>query len=180
MKIRPPGDLFLPITDNKSSSDFWTKPQSYITPQIDGKKDSFFEWLGCGIIDETKLFSTMQGERGPVEKVYYGEDAQKFYFSFEGTLDTLCEEATIVIIIEPLHINAVIAFNAGLTLVGQLKVESACQKTLELSIEKEHLQADEISIRFEINNADRAVQSIPGFGELPLSLHDDYSKNWYI
>ena len=180
MDILPPSDLFLSISQNRSSSDFLVPPQSFISPIIDGKKDSFFEWLGCGIIDETKLFSTMQASSGVVEKIYYGEDAQKLYFSFEGMLQKYCTNAQIKIIIEPLNLNAVLAFNAGKTTLNGLVIESACKQNLELSIEKSSLKAAKIFIRFEIIADEKILQTVPGFGELSLNLNENYAKNWYI
>jgi len=180
MNILAPNDLFLPISQNRSSSDFLVPPQSFISPIIDGKKDSFFEWLGCGIIDETKLFSTMQASLGVVEKIYYGEDAQKLYFSFEGMLQKYCTNAQIKIIIEPLNLNAVVAFNAGKTTLNGLVIESACKQNLELSIEKSSLKATKIFIRFEIISDEKILQTVPGFGELSLNLNENYAKNWYI
>ena len=180
MDILPPSDLFLPISQNRSSSDFLVPPQSFISPIIDGKKDSFFEWLGCGIIDETKLFSTMQASSDVVEKIYYGEDAQKLYFSFEGMLQKYCTNAQIKIIIEPLNLNAVLAFNAGKTTLNGLVIESACKQNLELSIEKSSLKAAKIFIRFEIIADEKILQTVPGFGELSLNLNENYAKNWYI
>ena len=180
MNILPPNDLFLPISQNRSSSDFLVPPQSFISPIIDGKKDSFFEWLGCGIIDETKLFSTMQASLGVVERIYYGEDVQKLYFSFEGMLQKYCTNAQIKIIIEPLNLNAVFAFNAGKTTLNGLVIESACKQNLELSIEKSSLKAAKIFIRFEIIADEKILQTVPGFGELSLNLNENYAKNWYI
>ena len=180
MNILAPNDLFLPISQNRSSSDFLVPPQSFISPNIDGKRDSFFEWLGCGIIDETKLFSTMQAASGVVEKIYYGEDAQKLYFSFEGMLQKYCTNAQIKIIIEPLNLNAVVAFNAGKTTLNGLVIESACKQNLELSIEKSSLKRAKIFIRFEIISDEKILQTVPGFGELSLNLNENYAKNWYI
>ena len=180
MDILPPNDFFLPIFQNRSSSDFLVPPQSFITPTIDGKKDSFFEWLGCGIIDETKLFSTMQASLGIVKKIYYAEDSQKFYFSFEGMLQKYCTNAQIKIIIEPLNLNAVVAFNAGKITLNGLVIESACKQNLEMSIEKSSLKATKIFIRFEIIVDEKILQTVPSFGELSLNLHENYAKNWYI
>ncbi len=180
MDILPPNDFFLPIFQNRSSSDFLVPPQSFITPTIDGKKDSFFEWLGCGIIDETKLFSTMQASLGIVKKIYYAEDRQKFYFSFEGMLQKYCTNAQIKIIIEPLNLNAVVAFNAGKITLNGLVIESACKQNLEMSIEKSSLKATKIFIRFEIIVDEKILQTVPSFGELSLNLHENYAKNWYI
>jgi alpha-amylase/alpha-mannosidase (GH57 family) len=59
MQISPPNDLYIPIISDRSGEDFLLQPKFPIQPLIDGGHHSFFEWVGSGIVDETKLFSTM-------------------------------------------------------------------------------------------------------------------------
>ena len=102
MQIVPPSDLFRPIIENKSSQDFWLQPQSSISPNTNGVHDSFFEWIGCGVVDESKLFSTMDRVRGPVRKIFYGQDNSNVYFAFDADMASLYECDTISIIMEPI------------------------------------------------------------------------------
>ncbi|MBT8348595.1 MAG: glycoside hydrolase, partial [Sulfurovum sp.] len=46
MHIQPPADLFIPIISHKSTVSFLVKPQSSISPTVNGKNDSFFDWIG--------------------------------------------------------------------------------------------------------------------------------------
>jgi len=51
--------------------------------------DSFFEWLGAGRSDESRLYSTMDRVRGPVETLFWGEDSDHLYFRFDGKMEEL-------------------------------------------------------------------------------------------
>lgn len=178
--ISVPNDLYLPIGKNQSSTKFWIKPQSKITPKIDGKRDSFFEWMGCGVIDESKLFSAMQSNSELIKKIYYGQDDNKLYFAFEGDIKKLCKDGTINIIIDPLELNLKIPFHQEKTLIQGIEIESACSEWLEISLGKKRIKQKKIFLRFEIEDNSNSVQTLPSFGELEIDLQDDYSKNWFI
>jgi alpha-amylase/alpha-mannosidase (GH57 family) len=180
MNIIPPPDLFVPIVENKSSQNFWLEPQSDISPKINGKKDSFFEWIGCGVVDESKLFSTMDKVRGPIKKIYYGQDDTKLYFSFEARMSELCQSDGMSIIIEPLGLRSKIEFKNHQTLIGELEIFIACGDILEISINKSNIQEENISIKFELEKDGQIIQILPGFGELKIDLSNDYSRNWFI
>ena len=178
--ITPPSDLFLPIIQGRSTQNFWLKPQSNISPIINGKHDSFFEWIGSGIIDESKLFSTMDKERGPIRKIYYGQDDEKLYFAFEAQMQHMCATDSLYVIIDPIGIRGKVTFKETQTFLGDLEVMVACGYWLELSIEKTKLNEKIIFIRFELEKDEMIVQTLPGFGELKIDIENDYSQNWFI
>ncbi len=180
MAIQAPSDLFMPIIKDKSSQSFWIKPQSDISPGINGKHDSFFEWIGCGVVDESKLFSTMDKQRGPIQKIYYGQDDEKLYFAFESTSSKSCTNDSMNIIIDPIDVTGKIHLKTEKTFFGKLEVDVACEDWLEVSIDKTKIDKDEISLRFEIEKDGIVIQTLPGFGELKIDLGSDYSRNWFI
>lgn len=180
MQLTPPADMFVPIIEHKSAGDFWLKPQSDISPTVDGKHNSFFEWLGCGVVDESKIFSTMDKQRGPIKRILYGQDDEKLYFSFDTKIKKMCSSDFINIIIEPLNVRGKISIKNQITFIGDLEVEVACDDILEMSIEKKLIDVDEISILFEIEENVKIIQTLPGFGELKINLGNDYSQNWFI
>lgn len=54
-------------------------PTGLVTPQIDGRVTSYYEWMGAGLYEVGRTASTMYlGER-IVEAIRYGFDAQQFY-----------------------------------------------------------------------------------------------------
>lgn len=178
--IAVPNDLFIPIVKNQSSTQFWIKPQSEITPKIDGKRDSFFEWMGCGVIDESRFFSTMQTNTQPVKKIYYGQDDNRLYFAFEGDIKKLCKDGKISIVFDPLDVSCEIPFNKKKLVVQNIVIKLACQEWLEISIEKKNIGQKKIWLRFEIADSSGSLQTLPSFGELEIDLQDDYARNWFI
>ncbi len=178
--ISVPSDLFVPIIKDISSGNFWLKPKSDISPIINGKQDSFFEWIGCGVVDESKYFSTMDKERGPIYRIYYGQDDEKIYFAFSGKINKMCSSDSMIIIIDAINIKEKIFFDTNKTSYRELKIETACENWLEMSIDRTKIDKDEISVRFELENDGRVIQTLPSFGELKIDLSRDYSQNWFI
>ncbi|MEA1919368.1 MAG: glycoside hydrolase family 57 protein [Campylobacterota bacterium] len=185
MNIAPPSDLFKPIIENKSSQKFWLQPQSPISPSTNGIHDSFFEWIGCGVVDESKLFSTMDKVRGPVRKIYYGQDDENVYFAFDADMKALYACDSIGIIIEPLGFNQTIHFHTCKDEYHKedfhgIEMELACEKWLEMRISKSAFEDDNVQFRFELTEGTIVTQTLPGFGELELDLTTDYSENWFV
>ncbi|OIP55927.1 MAG: hypothetical protein AUK54_03115 [Helicobacteraceae bacterium CG2_30_36_10] len=132
------------------------------------------------MVDETKLFSTMDKQRGPVEKIHYGQDDNKLYFAFECNMTKSCSSDSMTIIIDPIDITGKINLKTEKTFFGNLEVDVACQDWLEVNIDKSKIDKDEISLRFEIEKDGIVVQTLPGFGVLKIDLGSDYSQNWFI
>jgi alpha-amylase/alpha-mannosidase (GH57 family) len=186
MHVAPPSDLFEPIIGNKSAHDFWLPPQSHISPVTNGIHDSFFEWVGCGVLDESKLFSTMDRVRGPVHKILYGQDMQRVYFAFVSDMKHLCQCDSINIIIEPLAFQTQIALDDFCDKTHHymefemLDINVACDQWLELCIDKSRIDPRRITFRFELEQNGIILQTLPGFGELEMDLETDYSENWFV
>ncbi len=84
-----PANLLVPILKKRELKTVSIKPQAYITPKIDGKESSFYEWLGAGKIDESSLLSTMDGLDTTIKKVYFCEDKNFVYLKLDGDMDKL-------------------------------------------------------------------------------------------
>jgi alpha-amylase/alpha-mannosidase (GH57 family) len=84
MKREIPSELLDSIITRYGEKSSRKKPNNMISPCLDEKKNTFFDWLGCGLVDETKSFSTMDRKRGPVNIIYYGFDDRLVYVAFEG------------------------------------------------------------------------------------------------
>ncbi len=185
MNIVPPSDLFNPIIENRSTQNFHLHPQSPISPNPNGIHDSFFEWIGCGVIDESKLFSTMDRVRGPVRKILYGQDEENFYFAFDADMKILEKSDTLHITLEPIGLHVSLNFNDYIEKnykesINNIEIEIASGTWLEIRISKSHINKDKIQCRFEFENRGVVVQTLPGFGELELDLSTDYSENWFV
>jgi len=180
LNIAAPADLLIPIIQNKSAQNFWLQPQSDISPTINGRRDSFFEWIGCGVVDESKIFSTMDRLRGPIKRILYGQDGSKLYFAFEAQTEGECAGDAIEIIIEPSQIRGTLTSEKRNIIIDGVSMQATCDELLELCIQKQNLKAHEISIRFEIQKDGRVIQTLPSFGELKITIDDDCSHNWFV
>ena len=186
MRVSPPSDLYTPIISDRSGEDFLLQPQFPIQPVINGRYNSFFEWVGCGIVDETKLFSTMDRVRGPVERIRFGQNGQMVYCAFEGDMKKLSECDQLNITIEPSQAYFEIAIeslcrshNATLESKG-ITLEFSCGSWLEFSMDFDATEAKEVQIRFEIERDGIVIQTLPGYGELELELDTTYVENWFV
>lgn len=177
LEIQAPANLFISLIENKSIASSLLKPQSPIHPQIDGRTSSFFEWVGCGVVYESRIFSTMDKVRGPVEKIRFGHNEMMVYVAFEGAIESL-KKASLVLIIEELSKTirlplAQIAQVEGIRIGIGTMIEMAVPRKLFGDLQHVHL-------RFEIEAHGKMIQTLPGFGALEMDFDEDYSKNWYI
>ena len=187
MNIAPPYDLYNPIITDISSEDFSTKPKFSIEPKIDGEHNTFFEWVGCGLVDETKLLTTMHRAKGPIEKIRYGQNQNKFYCAFEGDIATLQKSDSINIMIEPQNIRfdikaSPLSIDRKYTKEYEdIILEVACGSWMELSLDFSKLEeSKKIQLRFEIERDGIIIQTLPGYGELEIDLETNYAENWFV
>ena len=177
--MQPPSNLFEPIISHKKADAFLTYPQLPISPQIDGRDSSFFEWLGSGTVDETKVYSTMDQVRGPIEKILYGHDDAHVYLAFEGKMDALAGRGvSLLVMIE----------ENGKRLTFSTQHDSHDGKTvfalgerMELSLSRKLFKGlDAVHFRFEITDGERIVQTLPGYGSLMVNMAETYDEHWFV
>lgn len=175
----PPSNLFDPIMTHKSNASFMRKPQSCITPVISGNNDTFFDWLGCGMIDERKLYSTMEGIRGPIDIIYYGNDRTSVFAAFEGKLsDVDSLNANLQITVEETGEKLSFSLDRPYNHNGD---QLAIGERIELALSRSRFEGvQSVRLRFEIIEGNRVIQTIPGNGALMIDLCDNYANNWFI
>ncbi len=178
MELAVPSDLFVPIVADRDLRSLISEPKFPIHPVIDGKVSSFFEWLGSGMMDESAAFSTMEGARGPIERIYWGQDEAHIYLRLDGDMGRLERGATVRIYTdseeEPIALDTKRLPKRGY-------VKAALDKIVEISIDKRRFQgAGAVTLRMEIEIGTEAVQTLPGVYELRIDLGDDYSENWFV
>ncbi len=186
MKISPPSDLHTPIISDRSGVDFLLQPKFPIEPIIDGQQNSFFEWVGSGVVDETKLFSTMDRVRGPIESIRFGQSNKKIFCAFEGDMTALQKCDRLQIHVEPfdtrfnIHLSALCNTKTSNKRSNDIQLEVACKTWMELSIDFEAVDAKDIQLRFEIERDGIIIQTLPGYGELEINLETTYAENWFV
>jgi alpha-amylase/alpha-mannosidase (GH57 family) len=177
--IAPPTNLFIPIVTMSAPALFWIKPTAPITPIIDGRYSSFFEWLGCGVIDERKLYSTMDRVRGPVDTFYYGHDKEALYVAFEGEIAKADRRGM------SLH---VILEESGEHFVFDLEHQQASEndriaidERLEIAVSRTRFGTMRLfHLRFELLKESKVIQTMPGNGALVMDLDEHYAANWFV
>ena len=179
--MQPPSDLFIPIISHKSAVSFLVKPQSPISPVIDGKNNSFFEWIGSGSVDESKLYSTMDRVRGPIDMIYYGHDDQNIFLALEGDVSSLeMSHMKLEVIVEETgeHFN----FNFSMDIPYENEgIRFAVDERIELAIPKSHFKDySTVHLRFEILKESEIIQTMPGYGALFIDLDETYAQNWFV
>ncbi len=181
MQISPPSTLFKSVLEKKDIINFHIPPQSNISPIINGIHNSFFEWIGCGVIDETKIFSTMDKVKAPIRKIFYGQDRDFLYFAFVADINTLLESQALSISVYPIEADVKIPLKVGAGKIKKdFKVEYACKRWLEIKIDKKSFTQRNLNFRFELIKQKRVIQTLPGFGELTCNLDTNYNHNWFI
>lgn len=178
LHVQPPSDLFIPIIAHKSAVSFLVKPQTSISPLIDGKNSSFFEWLGSGSVDESKLYSTMDRVRGPIEKIHYGHDHNTLFLAFEGQIDSL-ESSTqsLQVIIE--ETGEHLSFSMEKPYQDEY-TKFAIGERLEISLARKHFKNNTtVHLRFEIIRGNDIIQTMPGYGALYVDMDETYANNWF-
>ncbi|WP_295056061.1 glycoside hydrolase family 57 protein [Sulfuricurvum sp.] len=177
--IAPPGNLFQPILSMSSMAPFWVRPKSPLTPVIDGKYSSFFEWLGCGSMDERKLYSTMDRVRGPIDTLYYGHDKKAIYIAFEGDISALNRHGLkLLVILEESGEH----FEFDLeTLAAEENDIVAINERLEIALSRLHFGTLRLfHLRFELVSGTQILQTMPGNGALCIDLNEHYAANWFV
>jgi alpha-amylase/alpha-mannosidase (GH57 family) len=177
LKMQPPSDLFEPILTHKSTVAFMFKPQYPIYPVIDGSNTTFFEWLGSGVIDETKLFSTMDRVRGPIEKIYYGHNEARILLALEGDVAALRNMQLLITVEESGK-----AMNCNLSSHCKTAVaEMAVGERIEIALERSFADGlSSLHLRLEIVEGDQIVQTLPGYGSLFIDLAQNFADNWFV
>lgn len=181
MDMNPPSDLFVPILSNKSNVTFLCKPQSLISPSINGRKSSFFEWIGCGSIDESKLYSTMDRVRGPIEMIYYGHNDKTIFLALEGDMASLeMSHLELQVTSEETGEHFKFSFTMDTPYVGE-DIQLAIDERVELALPKSNFKDhSRVYLRFEIVKGNEIIQIMPGYGALFIDLEETYADNWFV
>lgn len=162
-----PSHLWEPIITNTALKLTSRKPHTMISPEIGTQHSSFYDWVGCGMMDERKGFSTMDRVRGPIDIIYYGFDVTHFYIAMEGDINS-DNDVSIAVIIQETN--------------ERIMVESkTLRNRLEFSISRELFNPMRtIHLRFELIHENNIVQTMPSNGFLSVELDDKFTNDWFI
>ncbi len=143
------------------------KPHNMISPEIGVHESPFYDWIGCGMMDERVGFSTMDRVRGPVDIIYYGFDESSCYMAMEGDV-VRAHDMYIAVIMQETNERIILEPKA----VGN---------RLEFSFSRELFNTNRtVHLRFELIHENNIVQTMPSNGFLLLELDDHFTNDWFI
>ena len=179
LNISPPADLFVTILSRANTVPFLVKPRAAISPSIDGKQKTFFEWIGAGSIDETKFYSTMDKARGPIDKILYGQDDDTVFIAFKGDIASLSDPLLkFELIIEETGEHVVFSMQRSSEVDG---IKFRIDTEIELSIPKKRFSTDStVHLHFEIVKGSDIIQTLPGYGALSIDVNESYEEHWFV
>jgi len=85
LNVPIPEEIASPIKQPNgiSKTEFVWQPSALISPSIDGKVSSYFEYLGAGEIKLSYLFSTHRPSQIPIKKILFGFNKENLYFRLD-------------------------------------------------------------------------------------------------
>jgi hypothetical protein len=83
LRLTVPPELYHPIKQQRLAGAV-REPTALITPVISGTVTDYFEWLGAGLFDLTRLGSAMHMASAWLHSLFYGFDRRFFYVRLEG------------------------------------------------------------------------------------------------
>ncbi|MDI6739735.1 MAG: glycoside hydrolase family 57 protein [Candidatus Edwardsbacteria bacterium] len=78
-----PEELLVPIARSKPVDHLLQEPIDLISPVIDGKVTSFYEWTGAGVYDVWREGGTMHRSQSLLKTIHYGFDLNNLYLRLE-------------------------------------------------------------------------------------------------
>jgi len=101
---RPPDELLRPVTE-QPVRESWRPPRALLNVTVDGRRTSFFEWLGAGTYERPRdLWPMQRSQRTPVGSARFGFGRDAFFLRLD--LEGACREPEAELGIE-------VAFGAG-------------------------------------------------------------------
>ncbi len=157
LNIPPPQSLFRPIVGSLGALNRVQFPKDEISPTIDGKITSFFEWIDAGFVDE-RVGDTMGKGYTPIDALYFGENDDKFFLRLDGDV----KGKDIFVFVND----------------SKIEYNGAVDEIAEIEIEKTKLP-DKFDLKIEVFESGRLLQILPSV-PLSIQLNAGYYKNWYI
>jgi alpha-amylase/alpha-mannosidase (GH57 family) len=174
------------------------EPQGFITPRLDGKVRSYFDWLGAGLYCPQSAQGAMLREEGFFRYLYYGFDLQNLYLRLDPTTawnssDRISCELRLLLVAPEGRAEITIPGADGthspvLTTdnVSQLLIGEACfDEILEIALPFDKLKlvsGTRIAICVQLFQQGIETDRMPRHGFLSLTVPDEdfERKNWKV
>ncbi len=97
--LEPPPALSRPIHQSGTQS-FISKPESLITPVLDGRLTHYYEWSGAGVYDCSKAGQAMHRAERAIESIHFAFDYDNIYIrlDFESLFDLNAQSNALIVL----------------------------------------------------------------------------------
>jgi alpha-amylase/alpha-mannosidase (GH57 family) len=179
-----------------------TQPTFEMTPVLDGRVTSFYEWVGAVCLDTRKFGATMGQTERVIEKIYYGFDLHSFYLRIDLSGESVFTKSPPLTLLVEVFGEETTAFAWPLergrepvaprvmrrtadTAVLVSKARCATNGIAEISIpfdEAGVVQGSECSFAVSISEGDLSRDRVPREGVLRFKVLsiEELAANWTI
>jgi alpha-amylase/alpha-mannosidase (GH57 family) len=180
----PPAELDIPIKRGRARTQY-RSPVHTISPTVDGKVTSYFEWLAAGFAAPIAGDSMHRSERC-IEKVFFGYDEHRFYLRIDLTTEWLrgiipASHSLQVQLVSPREFLMMLEYDQARTwqcrvlrsAVEGFAPEFAGARILELAVPLEELGVNKPEeVRFSVSTFDkgRELERLPAHGFLAVTV----------
>jgi len=176
--LKVPTNLLLPIQKERELKLTLVKPKFDINITVDGKKSSFYEWLGSGLVDESRIYGTMQGTTQVAKRLYYGENSEYLFFRIDGDIKKIIDEYK-ELKIHFKELKKVYTIPVKKSFSDSF-VEMSIKDFVEIEIDKKVCKnKTKINVQIELIDKNDNSEFIPIFGDIQV-CDNEYEKNWFI
>ena len=179
-----PAELEIPVFGKIEKREGIRKiPNRYLSPVIDGKETSIYEWFGCGEIETGNMASAIYISHPVFRKIKYCFDKENLYLNIEMKDEAekyIAGDLSFELEIGNGNVRSVIYLEHG-------DFEPSCffGSILESRIPFhifEGKEGDELKIIFTVKNGSDIFSLFPSEGSLNIRIptERDYAKNWTL
>lgn len=176
---RPPDELLQPIIDN-AARESWKPPRELLDIRVDGRRTSFFEWLGAGTYEQERAVGAMErAEPVPVTAMQFGFSSDSFFLALDVQAAGREPEAELTVELwlgDAAAPSLTVAFGRDGVRAGDAAARAARGRIIEIAAPLTLLglapgRRTEFFVR--VLESQSAVQRLPVSGAIPLAVPAD-------
>lgn len=187
-----PDFLKIPILTQRLSK--YLLPTALINPEIDGKITNYYEWVGAGILDLTKVGTSMHKVTSLVKKLWFGFNLENIFLRLDLDIPEEKKGIRLVINLFPKEAKLEIPVEKSSSLpvrTWQKQKDTWCEfplpnkasfiKILEIKFNYLNLgigHGEEIRINLVIKENEHILEEIPPQGALKIRLPNPDYEAW--
>lgn len=179
-----PEELYTPIKIGSKAGLLRTST-NFITPVLDGRITSFFEWMGSGLFDVTFDMGTMHQDKRILKLFYWGFGRDYLYLRLDGAFKNCLQQGYVLGIDIELDrtYHIMVNLDQPVSLSGDIKDEATAVlgDILEIQIPKKALNMDNIkNIRFlfKVFLEGKLVERAPAYNYIEIEAGLSSTFNW--